>query len=132
MERPQWSAVLSMLDDVRRTAENVGEVQKKMLQVTGTAWSEDRMVKAVVGPRGHLIELDIDPRVFRKPNSKALAQSIVATVRAAVDQTMQQTQKILEESMPRDLPTDSVGGLNIRKLMGTHDADLTKEDDSDV
>ena len=80
-QRPNWTIIESMVGDLRRSMDNVGGMQRELMRVTGTAWSDDRMVKAVVGPRGQLIELDIDPRVYRKPNSKALAASIVATRR---------------------------------------------------
>ena len=78
-------------------------MQRQLMRVTGTAWSDDRMVKAVVGPRGQLIELDIDPRVYRKPNSKALAASIVATVHAAVDDVLREGAEILDQNIPRDV-----------------------------
>jgi DNA-binding protein YbaB len=123
-ESPQWSALRTMVGDLRQTLSKAEGIQQRMLAVTGTAWSDDRMVKAVVGPRGHLVELEIDPRVFRRPDSKALAASIVATVRVAVDDVMEQTQKIIDESMPADVGVGKVGALDVRKLIGTHDADL--------
>lgn len=124
MERPQLSALRTMLDDLRNTLDNAVETQRKIFEVTGTAWSDDRMIKAVVGPRGQLIELEIDPRVYRKPNSKALAASIVATVRMAVEEAVSRTQEILDQSMPRDISTGRIGNLDVRRLIRSHDADL--------
>jgi DNA-binding protein YbaB len=124
MERPQLSALRTMLDDLRNTLDNAVETQRKIFEVTGTAWSDDRMIKAVVGPRGQLIELEIDPRVYRRPNSKALAASIVATVRMAVEEAVSRTQEILDQSMPRDISTGRIGNLDVRRLIRSHDADL--------
>jgi DNA-binding protein YbaB len=113
-----------MLGDLRRAVGSVDEVQTRVLQVTGTAWSADRMVKAVVGPRGHLTELVIDPRVYRKPNSTALAATIVATVRAAIEQASTRSQEIMDEYVPSDMRIARVGQYDVRELNLTHDADL--------
>jgi len=129
MERPDPSAMLSLVQDLNKTLSNVADTQRKMLAVTGTAWSDDRMIKAVVGPRGQLIDLEIDPRVYRKPNSKALAATILSTVRAAVEQAVTKTQEIVDESMPQINDMVRPGpnpGMDMRKLMRSHDADLKK------
>jgi DNA-binding protein YbaB len=123
-ERPDLSAMTSAIEDLRRSLDNAKQTQRKMFQVTGTAWSPDRMIKAVVGPRGQLIDLEIDPRVYRQPNSKALAASILATVRAAVDLAIEQTQQILDDNLPSDLRGTKVGNFDTRRLMRSHDADL--------
>ena len=66
MERPDWSLVTGMFEEVKQAWAGINDTQKRMLQITGVAWSPDRMVKAVVGPRGQLMELEIDPRILRK------------------------------------------------------------------
>ncbi len=139
MERPDPSAILNLVQDLNKTLSNVADTQKKMMAVTGTAWSDDRMIKAVVGPRGQLIDLEIDPRVYRKPNSKALAASILSTVRAAVDLAMKQTKEIVDQAMPQVNDMIRPGpnpGLDMRQLIHSHDADLKKiaeeADDVDV
>lgn len=129
--------MLSLVQDLNKTLSNVADTQKKMMAVTGTAWSEDRMIKAVVGPRGQLMELEIDPRIYRKPNSKALASTILATVRAAVDQALAKTQEVIDQSMPQvnDMfPTRPTQGIDMRRLIRSHDADLKKiaEEGDDV
>ncbi len=137
MERPDPSAILNLVQDLNKTLDNVADTQRRMMAVTGTAWSDDRMVKAVVGPRGQLIDLEIDPRVYRKPNSKALAASILSTVRAAVDLAMKQTKEIVDQTMPQVNDMIRPGpakGLDMRQLMHSHDADLKKiaEESDDV
>lgn len=126
-ELPSRSALRGMLDDLRASMQNMRKTQERVFEVRGTAWSDDRLIKAVVGPRGQLIELDIDPRIYRRPNSKALSASIVATVRQAADDAMRKSQEIMDENMPSDMRIDKAGGFDIRKLMRTHDADLKLE-----
>jgi DNA-binding protein YbaB len=128
--RPQWSVLEGMLSDLKQTFAKVPDLQRRMLRVTGEAWSDDRTVKAVVGPKGHLLELEIDPRVYRKPNSKELAATIVATVRRAIEDATSKTREIAEEAMPADPMLRDIGGLG-RFAFG-HDADTRlKGDDPD-
>jgi DNA-binding protein YbaB len=128
MERPDWSAIGAMVSDLRRSLDNVGDTQRRLTKVTGTAWSEDRMVKAVVGPRGHLVELELDPRIYRRPNSKALAATIVATVRSAVEDVLRQTKEILDDMLPSDMRLGVVD-TKLAKLIQRHDADVLAEED---
>lgn len=138
-QRLDPSALLNIAQELEKTVDNMAEVQKQILGVTGVAWSDDRMVKALVGPRGQLVELEIDPRVYRRPNSKALAASIVATVRAAAEQAAAKTQSIMDENMPmvKDLIRPGlIDGVDMRQLINSSDADLEKmareDDDGDV
>jgi DNA-binding protein YbaB len=128
---PDWNGLRAMMEDVQKAVGGIGDAQEKMLRVSGTAWSEDRTIKAVVGPRGHLVELEIDPRVYRKPNSKQLAADILATVRRAVEQATAQAQEIVAEMMPRDLRLKQFGGREFDRLIGSHDADVRIKGDDD-
>jgi DNA-binding protein YbaB len=129
MEQPSLSAMRNILDDLNRTLQGAEQTQRRIIKVTGSATSEDRMVTAVVGPRGQLVRLQIDPRIYRRPNAEALAASIVATVRAAADKAMAEVQAILDETMPPDLRFRQMGSLDLQRLMRSHDADLAEEDD---
>lgn len=128
-QRPNWNALESMIGDLRRSIANIGGAQRQMMRVTGTAWSDDRLIKAVVGPRGQLLELEIDPRVYRTPNSKALAASIVATVRAAVEEVLREGNEILEQN----LPTEAGLGVDaaVVRMARQHDSEVLKQANSD-
>jgi DNA-binding protein YbaB len=127
MDRPQWSALASQIADLRRVTGTIEEKQRRMLRVTGAASSPDRLVKATVGPRGQLVELEIDPRVYRTPDAKALAATILATVREATEQAMTRTREILDEELPNEmrLAQSSLGWASQR-----HDGELLQEGDS--
>lgn len=131
-DRPDWSVVTSMMGDLRKALGGVADRQQRMLTLQGTAWSEDRTVKAVVGPRGQLVDLEIDPRVFRHPNSQALRATILATVRAAVDDVNKQAEEVVTGDIPADLrPAQAGGAMNAQQLLRKHDADLLAEGTSD-
>src|SRR5262249_39755894 len=129
VEQPSLSAMRNILDDLNRTLQGAEQTQRRIIKVTGSATSEDRMVTAVVGPRGQLVRLQIDPRIYRRPNAQALAASIVATVRAAADKAMAEVQAIIDETMPPDLRFRQMGSLDLQRLTRSHDADLAEEDD---
>lgn len=120
-----------MVEDLGHTLDKAAQTRQQILEITGTAWSGDRTVKAVVGPRGQLVELEIEPRVYRRPNSKELAATILSTVRAAVEDANQKTKKIVEQAMPRDRGL-GLGPTGVDRLLDSHDADLprlfTRED----
>jgi DNA-binding protein YbaB len=119
-----------MLGDLRRATAELPDLQRRMLAVTGVAWSDDRMIKAVVGPRGHLLELEIDPRVLRKPNSKALSASIVQTVKWAIEDAGRQSRELLEGSLPQDLrPATRLGGTDLTTFVSSHDQDVRVKGD---
>ncbi|TVT58650.1 YbaB/EbfC family nucleoid-associated protein [Amycolatopsis rhizosphaerae] len=89
-----------MLEQLRKTARSIPETQRRMMAVTGVAWSPDRMVKAVVGPRGQLVDLEIDPRVFRRPDAAQLRATILAASTAAVGEVTARMREIMEEQFP--------------------------------
>jgi DNA-binding protein YbaB len=127
--RPDWGALRSMLGDLQKATAELPNTRKKMLQVTGTAWSPDRMIKAVVGPRGHLLELEIDPRLLRQPNAKALSAAIVQTVRAAVEEAGQRSSDLLQESLPVDMRASAGGELSA--YIGKHDSETMLRPEGD-
>lgn len=131
VDRPNWGMLEELFGDVQRAWNGIGDVQRRMLEITGQAWSEDRMIKVVVGSRGHLLELEIDPRVFRKPDSRALSAAIVATSRLAVEDVARQTKEILDASVPSDLRRMVDGQTGLGKLLHSHDATVRKELEDD-
>lgn len=124
MERPQWSALRGVVEDLQRTIDNAAQTRQQMLEVTGTAWSDDRLIKAVVGPRGQLIELEIDPRIYRTPNSKALSATIMSTVKAAIEDANKKTRDIMDKVMPKDKGLGLLGKTDVDVMLEHHDADL--------
>ncbi len=79
-----------LMGELNRLRSGMGELQQKIRQITATARSEDGYVTVVVGPRGEILRLDLDPRIYRRPDSKQLAKTITETIqKAAADATAQ-------------------------------------------
>jgi hypothetical protein len=128
VERPDWGALYGAFEDLGRAVGGLEEKHRKIMKITGVGWSDDRMIKAVVGPRGQLVDIEIDPRIYRKPNSKALSAAILAAVRVAIADVNSQTLEMLDRDVPADLRIKKVGSLDVRRLMETPDSDLARED----
>ncbi len=121
---------------VRRMATEASTVQKRMMRVTAKVTSDDGLITATVGPRGHLIDLEIDPKIYRRPNSAQLAVTIVETVRQAVEQAANEVQDLLEGTIPDDFSPDRISeAFGVPKgMMRKHDAVILKaqeEEDDD-
>jgi DNA-binding protein YbaB len=115
-----------MVDDLRQALTDITETQRRLVQVTGVAWSADRLIRAVVGPRGQLVELEIDPRIYRVPDARQLSASILATVRAAVEDAAAKTKEIMDKAMPRDRGLGLTEQTDVDRMVASHDADLPR------
>ncbi|WP_433165246.1 YbaB/EbfC family nucleoid-associated protein [Kribbella sp. CA-247076] len=58
-------------------------IRDSVAGTTGSAESPDGLVEATVGVYGELVELILDPRVFRTPDADALAEQIRSVVNEA-------------------------------------------------
>src|SRR5262245_52256862 len=83
--RARADELLGELDRLRLGMSDLG---RQLRQITATAKSDDGFISATVGPRGQLIKLDIDPRIYRRPDSKQLAAAITKTIQSATSEAM--------------------------------------------
>ena len=97
-----------MIDPVKRKADyeklrdDLLEVRTRIADIEATADSPDGLVSATVVGRGELSELYLDPRIYRTTDSKALASSIMDTIRDAVGQSRRQLFEITRQYLPSD------------------------------
>ncbi|MFG1694886.1 YbaB/EbfC family nucleoid-associated protein [Nonomuraea sp. NPDC049309] len=103
-EQPDVAAMRAYADELRETFTRLQEqglelhAKAKAVQVTET--SSDGLVSVTVGPRGDLIRLDLDPRIYRRPDARALADTIAATARKAAEAAQQRVMEIFEPVIP--------------------------------
>ncbi len=100
---PNEATLQGLMDELDRAMKNIPEIHRRLMELTGVAWSGDGMVKATVGPRGQLLDLEIDPRVFRRPDAAALKASIMGAVTAAIQQVNEQSREIVLGQVPPEL-----------------------------
>src|SRR5690606_5000382 len=108
-DRGANDALRTRLDEVyrqyARLRDGMGQLQQRLASVRLSAESEDRLVVATVGARGQLIDLRLDPAVYRKHDPDSLAATIVATVAAATQRVGAEIAAAMAEYLPPDSPT---------------------------
>lgn len=113
-ERPDTQGLAALAESLRSTAEKLATdgpavaARAKAVQVTET--SRDGLVTVTVGARGELVQLDIDPRVFRRPDARELADTITETVHAAAAAAQERVLDVFESLVPREVMAAHVAG----------------------
>ncbi len=87
-------------------ADGMRDLRGRLADVRATADSADGLVSATVGGRGELVDLTIDPRVYRDPDSTRLSESILDTVRCAVEQARETVFDLAKPLLPRNATPD--------------------------
>lgn len=93
---------LGIIAEYERLAEDVRTLQRRIAETRETADSADGLVTATVGGNGELVELWLDPRIYRTPDSTALAATITDTIRQAVRQAEEQVFASAAKLLPAD------------------------------
>jgi DNA-binding protein YbaB len=83
-----------------RLAEQVKAMRDQVDEIRGTGYSDDGLVTAVVGGRGEVLELELDPRIYRDRNSAELASRILATIREAAAEAEREATTFAERLLP--------------------------------
>jgi DNA-binding protein YbaB len=83
-------------------AEQAKAMRDNIDGICGTGYSDDGLVTAVVGGRGNLVELELDPRIYRDRNATELAAKIVAAVHEATEDAERETARFAEKLLPPD------------------------------
>jgi DNA-binding protein YbaB len=84
------------LAEYSRLAEDVLAMRNGIDRLRATAYSPDGLICATVGGRGELIDLELDPRIYRDTDAAALAKTIRETVRDAAAQAERGAARIAE------------------------------------
>lgn len=132
VDRDANRALRARFDEVygqyQRLRSGMDEMQRRLVELRVTAESSDGWVRATVGPRGQLIELKLDPRVYREGDPDALARKITTTVQAAAVRVTDEVGQIVSGYLPQGSPTvDFLKDDNFATLMRRHDAAMREE-----
>jgi DNA-binding protein YbaB len=97
--------VAARLAEYERLAEDVRAMRDGLDRIRAAAYSPDGLVSVTVGGRGELLDLTLDPRIYRDQDAGALAGTITETVRDAVAKAERAAVRITER-----LVGDRTGG----------------------
>ncbi|MDQ3716272.1 MAG: YbaB/EbfC family nucleoid-associated protein [Actinomycetota bacterium] len=78
------------------------QLQERARAIQVTEKSSDGLIAATVGARGELIRLDLDPRIYRRPDSRELADTITETIKAAGAKAQEEVLEVFEPLVPRE------------------------------
>ncbi|WUI04095.1 YbaB/EbfC family nucleoid-associated protein [Spirillospora sp. NBC_00431] len=97
--------------DLRKFRDDLRKIRDRADGSEATAESDDGLVRVRVGGRGRrLLDLDLDPRVFRDPDSRALAETITATLGRARDRAAEDLAALAREVFAAPPPADRAPG----------------------
>ncbi|MEV0973855.1 YbaB/EbfC family nucleoid-associated protein [Microtetraspora glauca] len=85
-----------------RLQDEGAELHAKARNIQVSEKSRDGLVSVTVGSRGELIRLDIDPRIYRRPDARGLADAITETVHRAAARVQEQIIEVFEPLIPAD------------------------------
>jgi DNA-binding protein YbaB len=99
--RAEFRASLEeLMDDYSKQVGRLDEMRRDLDEVSATATWPDGMVTVVVGPRGQVQDIRLDPRVYRKVDSGELSRAIMQLIGEATAKVSEQMQKIMTPFMP--------------------------------
>ena len=99
-----------LMEDYGRRIERLRKMQQDLREVGATAKSKDGLVTVVVGPRGRVQDITLDPRVYRRLSTSELSQTIMSLIGEATSDVADQMQKIMAPFMPEGMAFDEVLG----------------------
>lgn len=105
-ESPEIAGVRAQAEALRATFERMTAeapaIHAKARALEVTEKSRDGLISVTVGARGDLVRLDIDPRIYRRPDSRALADTITETVHLAAMKAQERVIELFEPLVPAD------------------------------
>jgi DNA-binding protein YbaB len=104
MEERDLSGLRALAEELTgqlaKVRSGLGDMQNELSAVTATVKSPDGYVTATVGPRGQLVRLHLDGRIYRNPDSAKLAATITETVQKATAEAAEKVQGVTAKYAP--------------------------------
>ena len=98
---PEWQAHIDeLLERYRQKRDQLRDVQRTVGTATATVTTEDEMITVTVGPRGRLVGLEFNPRVYRRMSPSELAAAVLAAAGEASSQVDGQVRAALAPLRP--------------------------------
>ncbi|MEV1288698.1 YbaB/EbfC family nucleoid-associated protein [Micromonospora sp. NPDC049679] len=135
-DRDANRALRARFDEVygqyERLRSGLDDLQQRLAKLRVSARSEDGHVTATVGPRGQLVALELDPRIYRDHNVDALAAKITSTIQQATDRATAAVQELVGGYLPAGSgAADYLKDGNFGSLLRRTDAAMREEAERD-
>lgn len=99
VERARMRAADAMAQ-MEAIRDGYADLRQRLLAVTASATSDDGLVTVEVGPQGRVRHIELDPRIYRRPDSRGLAETITETIRRAADEAAEQLRDVFRPVVP--------------------------------
>ncbi|MEU7903857.1 YbaB/EbfC family nucleoid-associated protein [Actinoplanes sp. NPDC049118] len=135
-DRDANHALRARFDDVygqyNRLRSGMDDMQRRLAELRVSADSDDGLIRATVGPRGQLLDLRLDRRIYRDMDAGELGRKIVATVARAAANTSEQVEQLVAGYLPADSgPMRYIRDNDFGSLLRRQDA-IMREADGDA
>ncbi|TCP53582.1 hypothetical protein EV191_104149 [Tamaricihabitans halophyticus] len=100
---PSTATFMEIMDGLRQSLQNIPDAQQELLELTGEATSDDGLLTVVVGPRGQLVDVQIDPRLFRTPDAVSLRSLLLEVNAAAIASLTDQVNNAMADQIPPEI-----------------------------
>jgi DNA-binding protein YbaB len=105
-DREANRALRTRFDDVfgqyQRLRSGLDELQQELAEMRVSADSDDGLITVTVDPRGQLVDLRLDRRVYRDLTPGQLSRTIVETTGKAVARTTERVTELMADYLPAD------------------------------
>lgn len=88
------------MDRVEQVVEEIRAAQGEIEAIHETAHSPDGLVAATVSGSGRILELDLNPRIYRHHDTQALSRQILAAVDEATAHAQRQVTEVIGRLAP--------------------------------
>ncbi|GGS99498.1 YbaB/EbfC family nucleoid-associated protein [Streptomyces cinerochromogenes] len=102
----------------------IGELQNRMREVTGTATAKAQAMKVTVGPQGELLSVEFPTGAYRGMAPKELADLIVGTVQEARAKATAAVAEVMAPHLPQGLDAEQLlrGTADVTQLIPSEPA----------
>jgi DNA-binding protein YbaB len=121
------SRVAEAMEHLERLRAGYTELHHGLQAVSATATSDDGLVTVTVGPQGRVVRLELDPRIYRRPDSRRLAETITATIKHAADEAELKVRRLCRPFMADEEITAHLTG-DVDALVRRLEDELVRDD----
>lgn len=97
-------------------AELIRATQDAVRDLRVTEESDDGLISVTADANGRLLDLKLDPRIYRDSDSGQLAKTILLTQRSAAEKAAKKAARLFEGLMPVEDDTDLTYGPALHEL----------------
>ncbi len=113
-----------LMSAYERLQADMQEMQKELITTRALGTCDNGLVHATVGPRGQLVDLVINPQVYRRPDADELADMVLEATNNAVALVGEQVGEILARHVPEEVRATAMKQFDFANFDHRFDADL--------